>query len=371
MILARRIPGSNERLNAGGSIPGSSPRAGAPPTVPPAGERSDSAPYTPPMAPKTSTPAAAALPGVAAADIAREIVAALRAVADPARAAPMAAYMRHRCVFLGVATPQRRAATRAPIAAARATHDADLALAVAAALWQEPWRECHYAGVDLLAACAGALRPAALPVLRTLIVTHSWWDTIDGLAKHVVGAIVLRHRGAATTMDRWAVAPNPWLRRTAILHQLGFKEATDGDRLFRHCLANARRPRLLPAQGHRLGAAAVRLCRTRARRRVPGRARRRVVAALPSRGGEAPVRTFARPDGAPGARLPRRARAPMTHTGATRMKVHGIVNCDTVRKARAWLDERHVGYAFVDFRSSHRRARAWPAGARQRDGRRC
>lgn len=240
MILARRIPGSNERLNTGGWIPGSSPRAGAPPAVPPAGERSRSAPYTPPMVPKTSTPAAAALPGVAAADIAREIVAALRAVADPTRAAPMAAYMRHRCVFLGVATPQRRAATHAPIAAAKATRDADLALAVASALWQEPWRECHYAGVDLLAACAGALRPAALPVLRTLIVTHSWWDTIDGLAKHVVGAIVMRHRGAATTMDRWAVAPNPWLRRTAILHQLGFKEATDGDRLFRHCLANAR-----------------------------------------------------------------------------------------------------------------------------------
>jgi arsenate reductase (glutaredoxin) len=32
------------------------------------------------------------------------------------------------------------------------------------------------------------------------------------------------------------------------------------------------------------------------------------------------------------------------------MKVHGIVNCDTVRKARAWLDERHIGYTFVDFR---------------------
>lgn len=32
------------------------------------------------------------------------------------------------------------------------------------------------------------------------------------------------------------------------------------------------------------------------------------------------------------------------------MKVHGIVNCDTVRKARTWLDERHIGYAFVDFR---------------------
>jgi Spx/MgsR family transcriptional regulator len=34
------------------------------------------------------------------------------------------------------------------------------------------------------------------------------------------------------------------------------------------------------------------------------------------------------------------------------MKVHGIVNCDTVRKARAWLGERGVEYEFVDLRKT-------------------
>jgi arsenate reductase len=34
------------------------------------------------------------------------------------------------------------------------------------------------------------------------------------------------------------------------------------------------------------------------------------------------------------------------------MKVHGIANCDTVRKARAWLDARGVGYEWVDFRKA-------------------
>lgn len=34
------------------------------------------------------------------------------------------------------------------------------------------------------------------------------------------------------------------------------------------------------------------------------------------------------------------------------MKVHGIVNCDTVKKARAWLDARGVPYEWVDFRKS-------------------
>lgn len=34
------------------------------------------------------------------------------------------------------------------------------------------------------------------------------------------------------------------------------------------------------------------------------------------------------------------------------MRLYGIVNCDTVRKARAWLDERGVEYEFVDFRKA-------------------
>lgn len=30
--------------------------------------------------------------------------------------------------------------------------------------------------------------------------------------------------------------------------------------------------------------------------------------------------------------------------------VYGIANCDTVKKARGWLDERGVAHEFVDFR---------------------
>jgi Spx/MgsR family transcriptional regulator len=32
------------------------------------------------------------------------------------------------------------------------------------------------------------------------------------------------------------------------------------------------------------------------------------------------------------------------------MQVHGIVNCDTVKKARAWFDARGIAYEWVDFR---------------------
>lgn len=32
--------------------------------------------------------------------------------------------------------------------------------------------------------------------------------------------------------------------------------------------------------------------------------------------------------------------------------VYGIANCDTVKKARAWLDARGVAYAFHDYRKA-------------------
>ena len=32
------------------------------------------------------------------------------------------------------------------------------------------------------------------------------------------------------------------------------------------------------------------------------------------------------------------------------LTLHGIPNCDTVKKARAWLDARGVGYRFHDFK---------------------
>ena len=34
------------------------------------------------------------------------------------------------------------------------------------------------------------------------------------------------------------------------------------------------------------------------------------------------------------------------------MKVYGIVNCNTVKAARAWLDTRKLAYEFVDFKKT-------------------
>jgi len=169
-------------------------------------------------------------------EIGAEVVFRLRELFEPEAdrewAVGAARYMRDQFAFLGVRTPDRRRLTR--LADISISSEAELA-DVARALWAEPEREFQYAGCDLLAEHVGLVGADFLDVMLELITTSSWWDTVDALAAHTVGPIVLEHPTAALTMDRWVEWENIWVARTAILHQLTFEASTDQRRLFDYC----------------------------------------------------------------------------------------------------------------------------------------
>ncbi|WP_432987517.1 DNA alkylation repair protein [Dactylosporangium sp. CA-233914] len=164
------------------------------------------------------------------------------AAADPGRAAPMRAYMREQFEFLGIPSVPRRELTRVVLRGAGRPTERDLTR-VALACWALPEREYQYFACDYLQKHAKVLTPAALPVLRELVTTRSWWDTVDILASNVAGPLVTAHPQLLSTMDAWtAPGTNLWLVRTAILHQLRYREQTDRDRLFGYCARWAGEP---------------------------------------------------------------------------------------------------------------------------------
>jgi hypothetical protein len=69
-------------------------------------------------------------------------------------------------------------------------------------------------------------------VVEDAITDRSWWDTVDALAAHGAGALVRSHGHLRTEMDRWLRSEHLWLRRSALLHQLRWRDATDADWLF-------------------------------------------------------------------------------------------------------------------------------------------
>lgn len=161
-----------------------------------------------------------------------DLRAALEAIADPERAEPMAAYLRNKFEFLGISAKDRRGAVKPWLRAAKRA-DADDLLALATWCWDQTEREFHHVGTDALRAGAANLRADDLDTVRHFITTHSWWDTVDALAAWTVGPVVTNHDLGAV-MDDWINSNNLWVARTAILHQLGYKDATDGERLFRY-----------------------------------------------------------------------------------------------------------------------------------------
>ena len=174
-----------------------------------------------------------------------ELIAALRAefeaLADPARAPAMAAYMKEIGPFLGVAAPIRRQAQRRAVdrLGGRSLRPSERELAgLLQGLWAEPEREFHYAACDLVHRWAKGVSAGFLGQLERALVTKSWWDTVDGLAP-AVGRLVVAHPELQTVLDRWNHSPDRWLVRVSIIHQLGDRGATDEAVLFRRCAAQS------------------------------------------------------------------------------------------------------------------------------------
>jgi 3-methyladenine DNA glycosylase AlkD len=159
--------------------------------------------------------------------------AALAPLKDAKRAAGMRAYMRGRFEYLGIQTPVRRAAVAPLIRAFKPTDAAELRKA-AAGLWQMREREYQYVAVDLLARYQAVLSLDDLPWLLDLVQEKSWWDSVDSLLK-TVGPIVQRSGAKGKrAMDAAVRSENFWVRRIAMLHQLGLRDETDTLRLFRY-----------------------------------------------------------------------------------------------------------------------------------------
>ncbi|HEY5903111.1 MAG TPA: DNA alkylation repair protein [Anaerolineales bacterium] len=150
---------------------------------------------------------------------------------NPAQAAPMKRYMRDQFEFLGIKSPQMGELLKD----FRAQHglppveDLD---AVVCDLWALPQREFQYAATGLIGRLEKQLPEDFISTLEYLLVTKSWWDTVDTLSGNAIGTHFARFpKTRRKTLARWRKSDNFWLRRATLLFQLGYKDKTDFDLL--------------------------------------------------------------------------------------------------------------------------------------------
>ena len=102
-------------------------------------------------------------------------------------------------------------------------------------------RESQYAALDILRHEVKRGPNNRWKFYDKLIVTKSWWDTVDALATNCMGAHLLQFPNLRQTVPHKLLADkNMWRQRTAIIHQLKYGAQTDVEFLFAACRECAR-----------------------------------------------------------------------------------------------------------------------------------
>lgn len=163
----------------------------------------------------------------------------LAEVADPDAAHAMAAYMKTDMPFYGVKKPARvpilRELKRRWVPSSHGEYEA-----LVGGLWALPHREEKYLALGVARAHDRFVTSESLPLFHRLITEGAWWDLVDEAATKLAGRVLLRERVTTTPLVRgWLDDEDMWLRRAAIICQIGHKDETDVDLLFEACRGRA------------------------------------------------------------------------------------------------------------------------------------
>lgn len=162
----------------------------------------------------------------------KEVTGIFKDHADNGQALQMKQYMQNQFDFFGIKAPLRREIS-AHLLTSQNQPDYEQAKIVIRKLWQLPEREYQYFAVELLERCKKMFTQDIIQLLFYMITHKSWWDTVDGIAKTLIGEYF--HFFPDTReeiIDQWIHSDNIWLQRTTLLHQLGYKKDTDIQLLF-------------------------------------------------------------------------------------------------------------------------------------------
>jgi len=152
-------------------------------------------------------------------------------LADPVKAAFEHKYVREKFEFYGLGAKVLREATKEFFSKNGYTKAEKLG-ELSLFLWNLNEREYQQVVVDLLHKFANKLKKEDISWIEQLIVSKSWWDTVDGLAAWICGTYFINYPEQIIPVTGvWMDSNNIWLQRSALLFQLKYKRKTDTDLL--------------------------------------------------------------------------------------------------------------------------------------------
>ncbi len=155
---------------------------------------------------------------------------------SPENKLAMEAYMKHKFEFYGIKSPDRKATLKGLVGIHK-NSVLENCRTIVKKLYKLPQREFHYCAMEIM---DKFLKKNYLQddiiLIQHLLLNHSHWDSVDFIAKHILGNYLLIHPNKTEEVIKYfSNSEHMWLNRSAILFQLGYKEKTNSHILFREC----------------------------------------------------------------------------------------------------------------------------------------
>ena len=137
--------------------------------------------------------------------------------------------MKNKFPFLGIMSGPRKEVMRAWKATLPTTLTRNEIWDIIRELWQKEEREYHQLALDwMLTWNIKSFEKSDIEHIYFILNNQSWWDTVDGIAVHLVGKYAKKFpEEMPRIISEWLAHPSFWLNRTCLIYQLKFKEKTD------------------------------------------------------------------------------------------------------------------------------------------------
>ena len=155
---------------------------------------------------------------------------------NPENAIPMAKYMKNLFSFYGIKAEERRSIFKEVCKANKDELNIN-SREIAWELFNKEFRELQYCGIEILIKnLKNNYQKNDIKLIEKLLVTNSWWDSVDTIAKNILGHYLIEFpKETEKVIERFSNSKNMWLNRSAILFQLGYKKNTNYKLLFSEC----------------------------------------------------------------------------------------------------------------------------------------
>lgn len=155
---------------------------------------------------------------------------------DRELAIPMENYMKNNFSFFGIKNQPRKAILKPLWRKYKDEIKLDFRN-IALALFDKTEREFHYCAMEIIfKEINKKFIKEDIQLIEKLITKNSWWDSVDFLAKYLLGYYLLQFpEKTLPIIERFSNSTNMWLNRSAIIFQLDYKVKTNFDLLKAEC----------------------------------------------------------------------------------------------------------------------------------------